>query len=368
MICPGMSRKPVCVVVGTRPEAVKMAPVVRALATTDCLRPVLVSTGQHRDLLATALSDFALTPDFELDVMTAGQTPAATMARILDKLPDVFHATDPAVVLVQGDTTSALAAGLAAFYHRIPVGHVEAGLRTDDFDHPFPEEANRQLVDRISRWCFAPTDAARQNLLRENIPADRIVITGNTAIDALMDVLRDRNHSESAGPYVLVTLHRRESFGGPLRAVASGLLDFLRTTPNARAVWTVHPNPAIRQLLQDVLAESDRVTLLPPQGYPAFARLVAGCRVILTDSGGVQEEAPSLGKRVLVARETTERPEAVATGQNRLIGRSRQRVAEELARAWGEPAYTGPLPAVNPFGDGMAAGRVVERLRRDLGV
>lgn len=356
----------VVVVVGTRPEAIKMAPVYRALAEHPALRPALVSTGQHTDLLRTALGTFGLTPDHELAVMTPAQSLATTAARILERFAPLLDELKSSAVLVQGDTTTALAAGLAAFYARIPVGHVEAGLRTYDFDNPFPEEANRQLVDRISRWCFAPTAESRDHLIAEQIPADRVEVTGNTGIDGLLWALEGASPAAGNEPYVLVTLHRRESFGEPLRDVLGGLADFLAAHPDARAVWPVHPNPQVRAVAEDVLAGSDRVSMIPPQEYRTFAGLMAGCRTILTDSGGIQEEAPSLGKRVLIARETTERPEAVRTGQNRLIGRSRARVAAELAAAWAAAPYIGPLPAPNPYGDGQASRRIAETLARDL--
>jgi UDP-N-acetylglucosamine 2-epimerase (non-hydrolysing) len=364
------------VAVGTRPEVIKMAPVVAALAAADRLRPVLLSTGQQADLLTTALADFRLTPDHALGVMTAGQTPAAVAARVLDRLPAVLEQEKPTAVLVQGDTTTALAVGLGAFYAGVPVGHVEAGLRTHDLANPFPEEANRQVLARLARWHFAPTAAAAANLRREGVPDDRTHVTGNTGIDALMGVLRkdegagrrqeegsDRTSSLLLPPssFVLLTLHRRESFGEPLRQVLAGLLDFLEGEPAATAVWPVHPNPAVQELA--AAFAHPRLTRVPPQDYPAFARLLAGCRAVLTDSGGVQEEAPSLGKRVLVARDTTERPEAVLGGRNVLVGRDRRKVFEGLQAAWAEPPYVGPLPAPNPFGDGNAAGRVVAVLR-----
>ncbi len=343
-----------------------MAPVYRALVENPLFAPVLVSTGQHTDLLRTALEAFGLEPDHELKVMTAAQSLAATTARILDRFAPLLSELKPAAVLVQGDTTTALAAGLAAFYGRVPVGHIEAGLRTYDFDNPFPEEANRQLVDRVSRWCFAPTAESRDHLLAERIPTERVHITGNTGIDSLLWTLDRAKPEPAANPFVLVTLHRRESFGDPLRDVLSGMLDFLTATPEARVAWPVHPNPAVATTARTILGDHPRVTTLPPQEYQTFAGLMATCRLILTDSGGIQEEAPSLGKRVLIARETTERPEAVHTGQNRLIGRSRVRVAAELKRAWAEPPYAGPLPAPNPYGDGQASRRLVEVLAADL--
>jgi UDP-N-acetylglucosamine 2-epimerase (non-hydrolysing) len=360
-------RRPVLVVVGTRPEAIKMAPVYRALSAADRLRPVLVSTGQHTDLLRTALASFDLRPDHELAVMTAGQSLSGAASRILDRFGRLLSELAPAAVLVQGDTTTAFAAGLAAYYAEVPVGHVEAGLRTHDHRHPFPEEGNRQMVDRISRWYFAPTPASRDNLLAERIDPARVIVTGNTGVDALLWAVERAGPPPAGDPYVLVTLHRRESFGEPLGDILGGLLDFLAANPSARAAWPVHPNPEVGKVADAVLGGHPRVDRIPPQEYLAFARLMAGSRVILSDSGGVQEEAPSLGVRVLVAREVTERPEAVTAGLNRLVGRSRRRVADELSRAWAEPPYAGPRPAANPYGDGTASRAVASILIADLG-
>jgi UDP-N-acetylglucosamine 2-epimerase (non-hydrolysing) len=343
-----------------------MAPVHRALDRHARLRPVLVSTGQHADLLDTAFAAFDLTPRADLAVMTPGQSLAETASRILGRLPAVLRAEAPVAVLVQGDTTTAFAAGLTAYYERIPVGHVEAGLRTGDLDDPFPEEANRQLVDRLCRWCFAPTDASRDALLREGIPAERVSVTGNTGIDALLHTLPDLPPRPPADPYVLMTLHRRESFGEPLADILDGLTAFLAAESSARVVWPVHPNPDVGKMADAKIGGHPRITRVPPQGYREFAALMADCKLMLTDSGGVQEEAPSLGKRVLVARDTTERPEAVTTGQNRLVGRTKVGVAAALAAAWSEPAYAGPSPAPNPYGDGAAGERIVATLDRDL--
>ena len=355
------------VVIGTRPEAIKMAPVYRALAEHPDLTPILVSTGQHTDLLRTALAAFGLAPDHELQVMTPAQSLAATAARILDRFAPLLDELKPAAVLVQGDTTTALAAGLTAFYAKVPVGHIEAGLRTYDFENPFPEEANRQLVDRVSTWCFPPTDAAKGHLLAERIDEAKIHVTGNTGIDALLWALERAAPRPASEPFVLLTLHRRESFGEPLRDIVGGLLDFLDAVPDARLVWPVHPNPAVVALAQESFGQHPRVSLIAPQEYLTFAGYLATCRCILSDSGGIQEEAPSLGKRVLIARETTERPEAVDSGQNRLIGRDRRRVYEELVRAWREPVYAGPIPAANPYGDGNASRRLVEVLAQTIG-
>jgi len=354
--------KCIAVVVGTRPEAIKMAPVYRALAERHGFAPVLVSTGQHADLSRTALSCFGLTPDRELGVMAPGQSLSATAARILESFATVVEELRPAAVLVQGDTTTALAAGLAAYYAQVPVGHVEAGLRTYDLENPFPEEANRQLVDRISTWCFAPTDGSKSNLIAERVDPARIHVTGNTGIDALLWALERVAPERASEAFVLLTLHRRESFGEPLEEVLAGVLDFLKAVPDARLLWPIHPNPTVTATARRLLNGNPQVEMVAPQDYLTFATCLATCRVILTDSGGIQEECPSLGKRVLIARETTERPEAVATGQNRLIGRSRQRVFEELCRAWNEPAYAGPIPAPNPYGDGQASQRIVDLL------
>jgi UDP-N-acetylglucosamine 2-epimerase (non-hydrolysing) len=357
----------IALIVGTRPEAVKMAPVFRALRERPGLEPIVISTGQHRELLETAFAPLDLTPDHELSVMIEGQTLNQIAARVLERLPPLLEQLRPAALLVQGDTTTTLASALCAYHLEIPVGHVEAGLRTWDHRHPFPEEANRQLADRLCRWCFAPTEGARQNLLVERIDPAAIHVTGNTAVDSLLWMLAREGSSRPAEPFLLVTLHRRESFGEPLRALAGAVRDFLETAPEAGVLWPVHPNPNVGRVVEDLLSSVERVRLVPPMGYAEFARALAGCRLVLTDSGGIQEEGPSLGKIVLVARETTERPEALEGGRNRLVGRSREGVARALAEAWQEEPYAGSLPAPNPYGDGRAGERIAEILRADLG-
>ncbi|MFL6289772.1 MAG: non-hydrolyzing UDP-N-acetylglucosamine 2-epimerase [Thermoanaerobaculia bacterium] len=357
-----MSRR-IALIVGTRPEAVKMAPVFRALKSSG-LEPILISTGQHRELLETAFGPLGLAPDHELSVMTEGQSLSQIAARVLERLPPLLETLRPVALLVQGDTTTTLASALCAYHLQIPVGHVEAGLRTFDHRNPFPEEANRQLVDRLCRWCFAPTEAARENLLAERIDPAAVHVTGNTAVDSLLWMLEKGGGPRESG--LLVTLHRRESFGEPLRELAGAVRDFLERTPGATALWPVHPNPNVACVAEELLAGVERVQLVPPMRYDEVVRALAGCRIVLTDSGGIQEEGPSLGKIVLVARETTERPEALKGGRNRLVGREREKVARALAEAWSEEPYAGPLPAPNPYGDGRAGERVAEILERDL--
>jgi UDP-N-acetylglucosamine 2-epimerase (non-hydrolysing) len=358
----------IAVIVGTRPEAVKMAPVHRALVAAK-LEPVLISTGQHLDLLRSALVPLELAPAYELALMMPNQTPNGIASRILERMPPLLAEIKPAAVLVQGDTTTAFATALAAYHLGIPVGHVEAGLRTYDDLNPFPEEANRQLIAHLTRWSFAPTELAKQNLLAERIDAQRIHVTGNTAVDSLLWMLERQNAPASAperAPYLLLTLHRRESFGKPLRDILGAVTDFLVAEPAAEIVWPVHPNPAVRALATELFEHHPRVHLVAPLDYNLFATTLANARTILSDSGGVQEEAPSLGKRVLIARETTERPEAVQSGHNTIVGRERAPILNALLAAWQDPPYHGPLPCPNPYGDGHAATRIANILTNDL--
>ena len=357
-----MVNRSIVIVVGTRPEVIKMAPLVRALSARDGVTPYLIATGQHRELLADALAAFELSPHHHLDIMTPGQTPNDVLARVCATLPRVLSDIAPHALLAQGDTTTTLSAALCAYHLGIPVGHVEAGLRTYDHSNPFPEEANRQLVDRLSRWCFAPVESARDNLLAERIPAERIHLTGNTAVDALLWMVQRLPPPPPNPASVLITLHRRESFGEPLAEIVRGIRDFLHAVPEATIHWPVHPNPNVLRTVETVLNGSDRVRLTAPLGYAQFAAALAASRLVLTDSGGIQEEGPSLGKIVLVARDTTERPEGLIAGRNRLVGRTREGVLAGLMRAWGEPPYSGPLPADNPFGDGRAAERIADVL------
>lgn len=384
-----MSKPRILVVAGTRPEAVKMAPVQFALAESAALEPVFCSTAQHRQMMDQTLGVFGIRPDIDLDLMRPGQTLPSLTAAVVEGVTRALREVRPDAVLVQGDTTTVLGTGLAAFYERIPVGHVEAGLRTYDLDAPWPEEMNRRLVDPISRWCFAPTDHSRDNLLREAVPADRCEVTGNTVIDALLWI-RAKQKERGTGaeeiaarcgiaagfrdgflsggkPWVLVTGHRRESFGPGFENICRALLALAEDWPELGILYPVHLNPQVQEPVNRLLAAHPRICLAPPCGYFDFVWLMSQCKFLLSDSGGVQEEAPSLGKPVLVLRETTERPEGVEAGTCRLVGTDPGRIVPEAALLLSDEAeYRRRSELRNPYGDGKAADRIRARLERDL--
>jgi UDP-N-acetylglucosamine 2-epimerase len=352
-------RRNVVLVVGTRPEAIKLARVYHELKASRSLAPRLVLSGQHTDLLSPLLKSLKLQPDARLSLPSRNRSPNDVAAEILRQLPSVLKRLDPAAVLVQGDTTTVVASALAAYHMRVPVGHVEAGLRTYNHAHPFPEEANRQLMARLATWCFAPTNRAVTNLLRERVDRKTVFLTGNTVVDSLTWMINQLRLTSQAEPILLLTLHRRESFGQPLVEILSGVCDFLNATPEARAVWPVHPNPNVRTASRRFTAHCRQLTVVEPLDYPDFVRTLASCRIVLTDSGGVQEEAPSFGKSALVAREITERPEAATQRRrNRIVGRDRKQVTKALFRVWAEKPYEGRIPVANPYGDGRAATRI----------
>lgn len=365
----------VALIFGTRPEAIKMAPVVAALARRpDAFTARVCVTAQHREMLDQVLAVFGIPPHHDLDIMTADQGLEDVTSRVLLGLRGWLAAERPDWVLVQGDTTTAFAAALAAFYARIPVGHVEAGLRTGRRYSPFPEELNRRLVTALATAHFAPTPTSCANLLREGIDRADVVVTGNTAIDALHLALarpeqRARPSAFRPGSRgLLVTAHRRENFGPGIRAVAAAVRRLAGLLAGVHVVYPVHPNPNIREPVAAALAGLPNVTLTDPADYGAFVRLMADCHLILTDSGGVQEEAPSLGKPVLVLRDCTERPEAVAAGTVRLVGTDEERIVAEARRLWDDAgAYAAMARAVNPYGDGRAAERIAEALLRRAG-
>jgi UDP-N-acetylglucosamine 2-epimerase (non-hydrolysing) len=368
-------------VFGTRPEAIKMAPVVGELARfpADFDTRVCV-TGQHRDMLDQVLALFAIRPDFDLDIMRPGQSLTDTTCGVLRGLEAVFARFRPDLVLVHGDTTTTMAAGLAAFYHQIPLGHVEAGLRTGNLQAPFPEEMNRRLAGMLARHHFAPTERARDNLLAEGVPAERILVTGNTVIDALLAVVgRLRTDSglqrQMAGRFafldahkqlVLVTGHRRENFGEGFERVCRALRTLVETHPGVQLVYPVHLNPQVQEPVGRLLGGQERVHLLAPLDYLPFVALMDRASLIVTDSGGVQEEAPSLGKPVLVTRETTERPEAVAAGTVHLVGTDEAVLVRAAAELLAAPAGGRAMAPANPYGDGHAAERIVRFLRTTL--
>jgi UDP-N-acetylglucosamine 2-epimerase (non-hydrolysing) len=362
-------------VVGTRPEAVKMAPVIRALGADDAFTSVVAVTAQHREMMDQVLRQFGVQADIDLDIMRPRQTLTEITTRALEGLVRVYEEVQPDVVLAQGDTTTVFAAALAAFYARLPFAHVEAGLRTENKYSPYPEEMNRRLAGVLTDLHFSPTPAAAENLRRENVPDARIFVTGNTVIDALLWAAEHGKPSAElawvealSGPLVLVTAHRRENWGAPLREACLGMRDLLERVPDATLVYAVHRNPVVRETAQEVLGDHPRVHLIEPPDYFDFVQLMKRARLILTDSGGIQEEAPSLGVPVLVLRDTTERPEAVAAGVAKLIGPVRHVIADEGARLLTDPAaHAAMARAANPYGDGRAVGRIVQALKGHFG-
>lgn len=362
----------VMTVFGTRPEAIKMAPVVLELQKhADRIQTIVAVTAQHRQMLDQVLDLFQITPDYDLDIMSQGQTLYDITTKSLMGLKDVLAKEKPDLVLVHGDTTTTFAGALASYYQQVPVGHVEAGLRTGDIYSPFPEEMNRKLTGAIAAIHFAPTATAKANLLKENVNPSHIYVTGNTVIDALMmtvagdydfgDDLKDvdfHNHR-----VILLTTHRRENLGEPMRHIYKALCRIIEEIPDTEIVFPVHRNPLVRKVVEEELAGVDRIHLIDPMEYEPFANLMSLSSLVLTDSGGIQEEAPSLGKPVLVLRNTTERPEAVEAGTVRLIGTDKDVVYAETKRLLtDQAAYDAMSNAVNPYGDGKASQRIVQAI------
>ena len=362
----------VMTVFGTRPEAIKMAPVVLELQKhADRIQTIVAVTAQPRQMLDQVLDLFQITPDYDLDIMSQGQTLYDITTKSLMGLKDVLAKEKPDLVLVHGDTTTTFAGALASYYQQVPVGHVEAGLRTGDIYSPFPEEMNRKLTGAIAAIHFAPTATAKANLLKENVNPSHIYVTGNTVIDALMmtvagdydfgDDLKDvdfHNHR-----VILLTTHRRENLGEPMRHIYKALRRIIEEIPDTEIVFPVHRNPLVRKVVEEELAGVDRIHLIDPMEYEPFANLMSLSSLVLTDSGGIQEEAPSLGKPVLVLRNTTERPEAVEAGTVRLIGTDKDVVYAETKRLLtDQAAYDAMSNAVNPYGDGKASQRIVQAI------
>jgi UDP-N-acetylglucosamine 2-epimerase (non-hydrolysing) len=365
----------VACVVGTRPEAVKMAPLILRLRREGSdFHCRVISTGQHRDLLHRGLADFGLRADFDLGVMRAGQSLGELTGRTLTALGETLRRERPDVVLAQGDTTTVLCAALASYYERIPFGHVEAGLRTGR-DEPFPEEKNRVLAGQLANLHFAPSERACANLVREGIDPAAIFLTGNTVIDALLMIsvrIPPRIDRDPKRRFLLVTAHRRENWGRPMEQIGLALRELAERHRDLAVVFPIHPNPAVRETILRVLGGQERVELIDPVGYREFVALMKSAHLVLTDSGGIQEEAPAMGKPVLLLRDATERPEAVAAGTVQLVGTRREAIVQAVERLWcSREAYDRFARVVNPYGDGQAAERIyrilAERFEIDPG-
>ena len=367
----------VLTVFGTRPEAIKMAPLAISLAADPRFDAKVCVTAQHREMLDQVLQLFRIQPDFDLNIMRPGQDLTDVTTAVLQGLKAVLSSFKPDIVLVHGDTTTTFSTTLAAYYHQIPVAHVEAGLRTGNLYSPWPEEANRKLTAALAEVHFAPTDTSRQNLLREGVPPDHIIVTGNTVIDALLDVSRRLDtdpglRAEAASPtssltasgrVILVTGHRRESFGGGFERICQALVKIARDHPDVSIIYPVHLNPNVRGPVNRLLTGIENIHLIEPLDYLPFVHLMKKAYLILTDSGGIQEEAPSLGKPVLVMRDTTERPEAITAGTVRLVGTDTDTIVEEIGSLLDDKAaYRSMSRAHNPYGDGKACQRLLETL------
>lgn len=355
---------------GTRPEAIKMAPVLTE-AQNRGLSTVVCTTAQHRQMLDQVLDLFGIEPDYDLDLMTPGQTLSSLTARLIQELDRVVSEVKPDWILVQGDTTSAMAGALVSFYHRVKIGHIEAGLRTYNNFQPFPEEVNRRIIDLMADAYFAPTEMTANNLLREGIPTERIFVTGNTVVDALLDVASRPFDWESSPvkaieqdkPMVLITAHRRESFGEPFRQLCLAIRDLATAYPEVQFVYPVHLNPNVQEPVRELLEDIGNVILMPPAEYVVFTQLMKNACLILTDSGGVQEEGPTFGVPVLVMRETTERPEGVEAGVSRLVGTNRQAIVAEAGTILQQVVHSSPPElAPNPYGDGLASARILDAI------
>jgi UDP-N-acetylglucosamine 2-epimerase (non-hydrolysing) len=361
-----MTKKRVCIILGTRPEAIKLAPVIQVFQKSPDFDLQVILTGQHREMVEQVMQLFNLKADYDLEIMQPKQSLSDITCRSLRGLEELFIKSQPDLVIVQGDTTTAFAASLAAFYQKIPVGHVEAGLRTDDLFNPYPEEANRRLISQITQLHFAPTTLAVENLQRSGVLGE-IHLTGNTVIDALLYVAANAPACNVPGlnwneyRVLLATVHRRENWGEPLQAIAQGFLQILDKFPDTALLLPLHRNPTVREPLQALLGNHPRVFLTEPLDYAELVGAIGRSHFLLTDSGGLQEEAPSLGKPVLVLRETTERPEAVTAGTAKLVGTDSQTITFAASELLSNPvAYNTMANAINPFGDGHAAERILE--------
>ena len=368
------NQKRVCIILGTRPEAIKLAPVIQVFQKSSSFESQVILTGQHREMVEQVMQLFNIKADYDLEIMQVQQSLNDITCRSLQGLEALFKEKKPDLVVVQGDTTTAFAAALAAFYQKIPIGHVEAGLRTDDIFNPYPEEANRRLISQITQLHFAPTPWAVENLHRSGVLGE-IHMTGNTVIDALLNVAATQAGCNVPGldwdsyRVLLATVHRRENWGEPLLAIAQGFLQILDKFPDTALLLPLHRNPTVRVPLQELLGNHPRIFLTDPLDYGELVGAIGRSHLLLTDSGGLQEEAPSLGKPVLVLRDTTERPEAVAAGTAKLVGTTSENIFANAAELLSDPdAYAAMANAINPFGDGHAAERILQIVQNYLGL
>ena len=375
-------RKKIMLVFGTRPEAIKMAPLYNKLSNDSGFDLITCVTGQHRNLLDQVLNVFSIKADFDLNLMNENQDLFDITSKVVISMKNVLQDTRPDIVLVHGDTTTTMAAALAAFYMNIDVGHVEAGLRTHNLRSPFPEELNRQLVSKIANWHFAPTERNKNDLIAEGIDQDKIFVTGNTVIDALFLCLNNISKSKKLTKsvntslskqipfsfniknFILITAHRRENFGESFMNIFRAIKDLSINFKNMHFVYPVHPNPNVKDMAHEILSEIDNVHLIKPVSYEEFCILMKNCYLVITDSGGIQEEAPSIGKPVLVLRENTERPEAIVSGTARLVGSSRKKIVNNVTKLIKDKEdYNKMSNILNPYGDGTAAEKIIQKLK-----
>ena len=380
-------KKKILFVFGTRPETIKMAPVIKLFRESKDFDAIVCTTGQHREMLDQSMRIFGLESDYELQVMKKNQTLTQLTVNILSELDNVLEEISPNLLIVQGDTTTSFAGGLAAYYKNIPIGHIEAGLRTGDKYKPFPEEKNRHMLSTLSDLHFAPTDVSKENLIREGVDKEKIWVTGNTVIDAMQIILASQesdsedekklcsffnqeigvnfeNPPETIPKIILVTAHRRENFGKGIRNICEGLYEIAAQRPEVLIVYPVHLNPKVQDPVRELIGGVGNIKLIPPVDYEKFLFLLKKTYLVVTDSGGIQEEAPSLGKPVLVTRETTERPEGVNAGTVKLVGTNKEKMIEEINKLLDDVSYYKLFSEIsNPFGDGRAAGRILEVIR-----
>ena len=358
---------------GTRPEAIKMAPLVKELEKRNEIESIVCVTAQHREMLDQVLDTFDIKPDYDLNIMKQGQTLGDITTRALNGLEGVIKEVHPDIVLVHGDTTTTFAGALAAFYNQVAIGHVEAGLRTNDKYSPYPEEMNRQMVDCMTDMYFAPTKLSKQNLLDENIDEEKIYVTGNTAIDAMATTVSDSYHHEvfdwvGDNRLILLTAHRRENLGDPMRRIFSGIKKAIDETPDVKVVYPIHLNPKVREVAHEVFGDDDKIKFIEPLEVFDFHNFIKKSYMILTDSGGIQEEAPSLGKPVLVLRDTTERPEGIDAGTLKLVGTDEEVIYKETLKLLNnKEEYEKMSKASNPYGDGHASERIVDAIIKKFG-